>query len=406
MEHKNNNDDDDNHNIMKEAPVRAANRILHGTLDPDGHVEDVFFDAQEFGDGLDDNEFDTTTSYHRDSILVSSIVSNRGGSKSTTEQQNVSLLKGVNNNNNNSANNEEDSSYSESIYDDIQDNDNLQIAEQKFAKYLSTLPPPPPPPQELPLRFLRAGKGDPVEGLRRYEATLAWRKQHGMDTILRQPCWQYKLIKQHYPSYCHLRGRNNECCYYEQPPRTNLKALREAGVTLEDLLRFYAMITEFQWQILERDDLARSITVIDVQGMRMGDFVGEVKDFVMAASDFCGQHYPERAGYVFVINVPAWFKLIFNVIKPFIDETTLEKIKILRGAQEIQDVMEERIPAENLPPEYGGTSMPLGQSPEEDMFAALCEHNNELARGKMDYCNGLHGNPPCRFCSWTPARSY
>jgi hypothetical protein len=42
---------------------------------------------------------------------------------------------------------------------------------------------PPPPPTELPDRFLRAGKMDPVEGMRRYQATLEWRREQRMDHV-------------------------------------------------------------------------------------------------------------------------------------------------------------------------------------------------------------------------------
>ena len=109
---------------------------------------------------------------------------------------------------------------------------------------------------------------------------------------------------------------------------------------------------------------------------------------------------------LFVINVPVWFKMIWNIVKPWVDEATLEKIKILRGAEEIRKAMEERIPLENIPPEYGGLSMPLGESPEEVQLAELMEHNNALASGEVNYCSGAGGNPPCRFCSWVPGRSY
>lgn len=270
---------------------------------------------------------------------------------------------------------------------------------------IAPLPPPPPPPQELPLRFLRAAKGDPVKGMRRYEATLAWRKESNVDTILRDANDKFDLIKQHYPHYCHGRGKNGEPCYYEMPTKTDLKALRAGGVTLDLLLRHYIMVTEFQWQYLERGDMQRSIYIIDLNGMRFGDFVGDVVDFVKRASALSSQHYPERAGYVFVINVPSWFKMIWSVIKPMVDEATLEKIYILRGTKEISQKMEERIPLEHIPADYGGKGVPLGKSIEEGLLRELVEHNNDLAtRGRT--CNGTHGNPPCKWCTWTPARSY
>lgn len=167
---------------------------------------------------------------------------------------------------------------------------------------------PPPPPDELPLRFLRAGKGDPEEGRRRYEQTLAWREEYEMNFVIKKAHPHFELIKANYPQYFHLRSKDNQPVWYEKPPKTNLKALRKAGLSLDNILHHYAMVTEFGWQYLERDDLARSVTVIDLHGMRFTDFAGDVVDFVRKASAFTGQHYPERAGHVFVINVPSWFK--------------------------------------------------------------------------------------------------
>ena len=56
-------------------------------------------------------------------------------------------------------------------------------------------------------------------------------------------------------------------------------------------------------------------------------------------------------------------------MSPWIDPVTVKKIKILGyGEAAITKALEEKIPIENIPPEYGGQSMPLGQSPEETMF--------------------------------------
>ena len=164
----------------------------------------------------------------------------------------------------------------------------------------------PPAPRELPVRFLRAGKGDPIEGQRRYEATLQWRKENGIDNILFEAHPMFEMVKQHYPHYFHLRGKKGEPVFFEQPPKTDLPALRAGGMDLHGLVRHYAMVTEFQWQFIERNDFARSITVFDLEGIRMMDFVGEVIDYVKMCSQFTGQHYPERAGHVIVVNVPRW----------------------------------------------------------------------------------------------------
>ena len=51
--------------------------------------------------------------------------------------------------------------------------------------------------------------------------------------------------------------------------------LKAGGVDLAGLVRHYTMVTEFQWQFIETDDLAQSITVLDLDGIKMMDFVGE-----------------------------------------------------------------------------------------------------------------------------------
>eukprot|EP00934_Nitzschia_sp_Nitz4_P007769 Nitzschia sp. Nitz4//scaffold47_size129522//112524//113774//NITZ4_003568-RA/size129522-processed-gene-0.175-mRNA-1//-1//CDS//3329552851//7759//frame0 len=266
--------------------------------------------------------------------------------------------------------------------------------------------PSPPPPLELPLRFLRAGKGDPVEGERRYQATLAWRREFGMDRILMEPHPDFFCIKQHYPHYYHLKGRLGEPVFFEQPPKTDLAALRRGGVTLDNLLRHYAMVTEFQWQWIERRDDQQSITVLDLEGMRFMDFVGECVEYVKSCSAFTGQHYPERAGHVFVIHTPGWFNMIWKVVKPMVDEVTLKKITILgRDPKVILEALLEKIPLENIPPEYGGESMPLGASPQEEDMRQLMAHHMAISQG--DYsCGGRAATPPCPYCSFVPARSY
>jgi hypothetical protein len=86
-----------------------------------------------------------------------------------------------------------------------------------------------------------------------------------------------------------------------------------------------------------------------------------------------------------------------------VDPVTLEKISILRGKEEIRQNMELRISADQLPPEYGGKSAPLGESKEEKTLRALIMHNNAIANG--DYsCGGISAK--CPFCSFVPARSY
>ncbi|KAL3945066.1 MAG: hypothetical protein SGBAC_000857 [Bacillariaceae sp.] len=282
--------------------------------------------------------------------------------------------------------------------------------------YYSSFPSPPPPPKEVPLRFLNACNGDYAEAQSRYEATLEWRREEQIDTILREPFPNFFTIKEHYPHYYHGTGFRGEPVYYEFPAKADMKALKREGLSMDQLLRHYNMITEFQWQMLNRDDSMTSIFIVDLEGITLGDFVGEAVDLVKKASKVSAEHYPERAGLVFIVNVPRWFKLIWKVIVTLVPEETLEKIFVLRGTSEILSTLSKYVPMENIPAEYGGTSpQPLGQSSEESLLADLMRCNLHMTgtddsgdssnQGVAD--SAVHMTQQSnRFCNWVPARSY
>ena len=66
---------------------------------------------------------------------------------------------------------------------------------------------------------------------------------------------------------------------------------------------------------------------------------------------------------------------------------TLQKIDLIRGKKEVLDALLKLIPIENIPPEYGGKSMPLGESPEEVSLRNLMEHNLNRSKGDKS-CGG------------------
>jgi hypothetical protein len=232
-------------------------------------------------------------------------------------------------------------------------------------------------PGSIPFRFIRATKGDVAAAKERWADTCTWREENNMDACLSVPHPSLKTIKMHYPHYFHLRGKNNECCYYEQPPKMNLPELKKNGINIEKLIKHYSICCEYMWTKIEDSEEGKSIYVIDLAGIGFRDFAGEVVDFVKRASAFTGAHYPERSGTIFVVNVPSWFSVIWNVVKPMVDDVTKQKIKILRYGQEaIMQALMEKIDIQNIPPEYGGKSMPLGQSPEELAFMKHFEKLN------------------------------
>ena len=249
-------------------------------------------------------------------------------------------------------------------------------------------------------QFIRATGGDEAKAQTRYDETEAWRKTNGIDALLSEPHPQFALIKQHYPHYYHGRGHRGEPVYYEIPAQINLKELKRNGVNLSDLLRHYALVTEFCWAVLERSQhgpQSQSLYVLDLEGIKLKDFVGEVVKFVKEAATFTSKHYPERSGGVYIINAPVFFNVIWKVVKPIVDPSTLEKIKVIRGKDKVLAALKERIPMHQIPPEYGGRGLPLGHSEEERYLAAMMEHNTYHHRGRMSPAEQQRSNA-CEFC--------
>ncbi|KAF1772849.1 PH domain-like [Phytophthora cactorum] len=218
-------------------------------------------------------------------------------------------------------------------------------------------------------RFIAGEKGDEEKGRARYLATLEWRKENNIDNILVTPHPNFETIKKYYPQYFHGRTRDGLPVYYERPGKIDLPALKREGLSIDDLLRHYMYITEYLWRVVEPDDSGRSITVLDVTGIGMYDLGGEVLDFIKRASAFTGAHYPERSAHIFIINIPGWFNMIWRMVKPMIDPVTREKVHMLKGSAILKE-LETLIDLENIPSDFGGEGVALGDSDEEHALAA------------------------------------
>lgn len=65
-------------------------------------------------------------------------------------------------------------------------------------------------------------------------------------------------------------------------------------------------------------------------------------------------YYPERLGYMFIINAPFIFRPLWAMIKPWLDPNTASKIFVM--GSNYRDALLERIDADQIPLEYGGTA--------------------------------------------------
>ena len=210
--------------------------------------------------------------------------------------------------------------------------------------------------ESIPERFIRACEGDVEQARRRYETTRHWRETEGVNTILVEHQPHFHHIKNFYPHYNAGRGRQGHAVYYERPGELmpQLKQLHSRGIGTKEMLRHWLYITEYQFEVLcKGEPLAKGISVIDVKGVGVFDFMGKTLEFVKKSVQVAGQHYPERSFVIYVVNANSIFTTIWSIIKGWIHENTVKKVRIL-GPSETLSGLQEHIDISQIPEYYGG----------------------------------------------------
>lgn len=194
-----------------------------------------------------------------------------------------------------------------------------------------------------------------VEAKKRWESTLQWRKKDKVDEVLQEPQPHYNLIKKYYPHYIAGRGREGHSVFYCRPGDFNSSKFIAHGITTADLVRHWLFGCEYQWNILERGDpVARAIIVFDGKGTGLSDLTGYKQDFVKATLSLANAHYPERSHVVIVVNAPLMARIMWSMVRPWVDPNTAKKVRILGGGAESLKGLQEFIDDDNIPIYYGG----------------------------------------------------
>jgi hypothetical protein len=71
-------------------------------------------------------------------------------------------------------------------------------------------------PKPFNQRWINCEKGDAKKGRERYDATMAWRKEKGIDGLLHEPQKYFHFIKSIYKHGYHFHDRLNNRVYYVQ----------------------------------------------------------------------------------------------------------------------------------------------------------------------------------------------
>jgi len=209
------------------------------------------------------------------------------------------------------------------------------------------------------LRFLRARKFDLVKAKEMFISCENWRKEFGVDDIVKNFDFKEKAeVDKYYPQYYHKMDKDGRPIYIERLGKLDIKALYAVTTQERQLQR---LVWEYEKFLNERlpacsaavgHPVETSCTILDLQNVGLSNFY-KVKDYVMQASQIGQDRYPECMGKFYIINAPYLFSTVWSFIKPWLDEVTVSKIAILGSSY--KSTLLEQIPAENLPADLGGT---------------------------------------------------
>ena len=237
-----------------------------------------------------------------------------------------------------------------------------------------------------PPRFLRMVRGDAESALAWWAKTQQWRATVQPDRLLRDvPRASFVDIKADIEHFFHKRDRSGRIVYYEvlRNPRVAFKSLKEKGWSVEDVVEHMCFVNEATYRKIvdDYDEIGvepttrgQMIKVMDIQSLGLGDVGGDVSAYFNRVS-ILGKNYPERLDKILIINVPAAFGMIWNIVAPMLDRNVRERISIHRG--DFSAALEELIDPANIPEHYGGQCRCPGEggcrhnSPEEQALGGL-----------------------------------
>jgi hypothetical protein len=186
-------------------------------------------------------------------------------------------------------------------------------------------------------RYLIACDGNRTEAKRRWDVTQQWRQHEEVDAILQSCPLHFHIIRENLPLYHAGHGFLGHIVYYTRVTgNDSYQYMRDQGVRMEDIWRYWLFFTEYRWKILVPDDMGQCISVVDVEHIAITDIAGEKLEFLRKILPIAGAHYPGRPFIILIINVPSWFSFILQLIYPFIAEQIKKQIRILTKDKVLQ----------------------------------------------------------------------
>ncbi|GLT49179.1 hypothetical protein SLA2020_227560 [Shorea laevis] len=209
------------------------------------------------------------------------------------------------------------------------------------------------------LRFLRMTDFDLLKAKTMLSNYLQWRQDFGVDTIQKEFKFdELAEVKKRYPCGFHGVDKYGRPVYIERIGMVDMNELLQI-TTIERLVKNHIAEQEKTLSlrfpacsIAAKKHIASTTSILDVKGVGMSNFSKPARYLFMEVLKIDTNYYPETLNKLFIINAGSGFRMLWKVVKAFIEARTLAKIQVL-GNNYFCNLIEV-IDPNNLPSFLGG----------------------------------------------------
>lgn len=215
------------------------------------------------------------------------------------------------------------------------------------------------------LRFLRARGGNASKAFTMIKATLAWRKEKNVETVIENtpsPNTIQSVVRRLTPNS--LVGYDYEGCpvYVERTGMLQYGKFAEAGISHNMLVRAHLESIEYYTNVLMMEasvkcgrTVDKLVTIVDMSGVTFASLTPGVISMFKAIAKIDSDNYPEIMKSVYIVNAPWGFSTIWSLLRSFLDERTANKVHVIAASENAADKLKQMMDIALLPSSVGGT---------------------------------------------------
>ena len=193
-------------------------------------------------------------------------------------------------------------------------------------------------------RFLIARKFDNTKAMDMWTNWRKWKIEYGVDNINEKDIENELRAGK---AFWYGRDKQNRPCLI-----VKIKRHRPGQISTDETVKFGVYMIEQGIKKCNEAGADQIVIIYDREGFEKKNFDTKLAGVLKSLIKILQDYYAERLAMMYVLH-PNWFyKVVFGMIKPFLDEKTRQKIKLVDKLEDLKEEFRE----DQLLVEHGGTS--------------------------------------------------